>query len=1385
MRISLRTALLSAKSASAPPPSPTGPNWLLGLEVLGDNMATSAQSIDGHVLLEQDGFTLRVHFDTAITGPVTSWDAKKVSMPNAHGPGFNPDGTPNDAVPRVLPIVGVGRPFRPYPESDDAGDAKYTDYEAGPGYIDIAMSQRLFNGTITDYTGRAYFTNTGDIVFAPGFLNGTSEGGTAPSTMVIRSDSLEYWPSIWKPLVEIYPRVPANGTLDIEWTAGSLLAQQGQPVACIEAWPWNGTTAGPVARASVMTENSATAGLTAPSGYTFDSFKTTLDFNGQPHGPMRIRSRIKPWEGPAIESIDAGDNFDAAFTQNLLKEHPVYHDLNNDRFDIFAKIDPVGGRTSANKAGVFTSKAAALADQGFINIKLAADSGVLFNLDSTLKGGAGKTHDTTDGLRVVLPSSPATLGSNAGTYCIDVQITAKTGYFPLIIESESGFASLNGVMRGQKRDGSSIALTAKTLGTNTKRVKVRGLILENKNATGDDRTVIYGGPAATNTPLGADAYYMSFDECQVLGETPGASRFPVDGTTIIYIRRSLFKNNRFRVGWDSFAGPIYQIGSKFTGDTNTDGACLLACWQTDGAVTDPNQSVGNQCMLSQLSSPRGKPGVPPTRQFFVHNTRLDTWNHNGIGGANDPPGRAKDIQLRYWAGLIFGGRFANSNNTLLDFSDDLITPGTERTVIKGLTTAGMPLLGDTGVGFMRTNGWYNDNGWIGANKTVSIQFSYFPAIPMKGSWFNTNSAFVTGPGVANPPSIWDSSKEWFPGDPVYDPATGGGTPQTGAFTAQARQYKPNGDKIEVVPIGTPLTDGTYWYYTGSNVTGHQANRNRNIGARLGIDSYCVLRSDSYYPSEPLEVGPLGQIADYEWPGSFEISPGVSSFTDVVTSTLYENDVCGDGADPTAQNLRPKAGSPLLGLRPPECRWDLRDPLGQIRPTSSYGAAAALEIVPDLTPGPFDFPDVSNADVSTPYTSDPVTPDQFNTPTAISVSPGGFYSINGGPFVSTPDVFPPGASVRARMMSSAAASTPTNCTVTIGGVSGTFTVTTAAAGSVPVLLSQPNLTGLNADGTADIGSVLTCPDGSWSGSPTGFARQWKRNGADIPGANGTTYTPGLADTLPGTQIRCQIIASNTNGASATETSNTVNVFHPYQIAIAYWDLEDTTKTTIAGGKLTAWASGGTGPVITASEVSGSGITYSATAINSARPGITGNLTSMYLEALSSGAGGTQDFSAIPVGSTGVELYALVQNSDVAINTRAFFGYANASSSGDRQVSLSKANVSGVGGLQAAAGCGSGTVIVSNNSPFSGRFVVHAVFGANTVDGRLNGTSGSTPTSTTRNALAQRLRIMASPINVSTNPGSFGSLISNGMGLFPTLTTAQRASLAAWGNARLGF
>jgi hypothetical protein len=98
---------------------------------------------------------------------------------------------------------------------------------------------------------------------------------------------------------------------------------------------------------------------------------------------------------------------------------------------------------------------------------------------------------------------------------------------------------------------------------------------------------------------------------------------------------------------------------------------------------------------------------------------------------------------------------------------------------------------------------------------------------------------------------------------------------------------------------------------------------------------------------------------------------------------------------------------------------------------------------------------------------------------------------------------------------------------------------AAEAAVPSNLVAPKVTG-----TARDAQTLTSTTGTWSGSPTSYARQWMRcdgagaNCAAIAGATATTYVLTSADVTK--RISVQITAANSSGAKQATSAVTAAV-----------------------------------------------------------------------------------------------------------------------------------------------------------------------------------------------------------------------------------------------------
>ncbi len=98
---------------------------------------------------------------------------------------------------------------------------------------------------------------------------------------------------------------------------------------------------------------------------------------------------------------------------------------------------------------------------------------------------------------------------------------------------------------------------------------------------------------------------------------------------------------------------------------------------------------------------------------------------------------------------------------------------------------------------------------------------------------------------------------------------------------------------------------------------------------------------------------------------------------------------------------------------------------------------------------------------------------------------------------------------------------------------------AHAAAVPANTVLPAITG-----TAKDGQTLTSTTGTWSGSPTSYARQWLRcdtagtNCTNISGATATTYV--VTSTDVGATIRVKITATNASGSGTANSAQTATV-----------------------------------------------------------------------------------------------------------------------------------------------------------------------------------------------------------------------------------------------------
>ena len=121
-------------------------------------------------------------------------------------------------------------------------------------------------------------------------------------------------------------------------------------------------------------------------------------------------------------------------------------------------------------------------------------------------------------------------------------------------------------------------------------------------------------------------------------------------------------------------------------------------------------------------------------------------------------------------------------------------------------------------------------------------------------------------------------------------------------------------------------------------------------------------------------------------------------------------------------------------------------IGGVSDTFSVTTWAAPPL-PDTTPDPFTFFDQTGVAPNITVTSNTITVSGINTAADISIT-GGTYSINGGSYTSSSGTVNNGNTVKVRQTSSGSYPIKTDATLTIGGVSDTFSVTTWASPPPP-------------------------------------------------------------------------------------------------------------------------------------------------------------------------------------------------------------------------------------------------------------------------------------------------------------------------------------------------
>ncbi len=224
---------------------------------------------------------------------------------------------------------------------------------------------------------------------------------------------------------------------------------------------------------------------------------------------------------------------------------------------------------------------------------------------------------------------------------------------------------------------------------------------------------------------------------------------------------------------------------------------------------------------------------------------------------------------------------------------------------------------------------------------------------------------------------------------------------------------------------------------------------------------------------------------------------------------------------------------------------------------------------DSTPNSFTFADQTNVPLSTTITSNSITVLGINTPAGISVT-GGSYSINGEPFTSATGTVYNGRTVTVQVTSSGSYFTKTDATVTIGGVSDTFSVTTLPSPDVtpPDPFTFTDQTGV-APNTLVTSNAITV-SGITEAVPISITGgTYSIEGGPYTNANGTVNN--------GDTITVQQTSSESYSTSTNATLNIGGVIGTFSV---------TTKDEPAGNGSSGGGGGGGGGCFIATAAFGS-------------------------------------------------------------------------------------------------------------------------------------------------------------------------------------------------------
>lgn len=193
------------------------------------------------------------------------------------------------------------------------------------------------------------------------------------------------------------------------------------------------------------------------------------------------------------------------------------------------------------------------------------------------------------------------------------------------------------------------------------------------------------------------------------------------------------------------------------------------------------------------------------------------------------------------------------------------------------------------------------------------------------------------------------------------------------------------------------------------------------------------------------------------------------------------------------------------------------------------------------PAPFIFNPVTDAPLSASLVSNAVTVAGISSPAPIAIAGGGTYRINSGECTATSGTINPGDTVALCLTSAATYAATTSATLTIGGVTGAFTVTTAPDLIINPVTTPTSLVSPTISGTVKIGAAVSVSVNggssrsasvtgtSWSYTLTGLVRG--NNDITVSAAD-TGYAPEKSATIECSAPQLTVNVTATSGISGS-------------------------------------------------------------------------------------------------------------------------------------------------------------------------------------------------------------------------------------------------------------